>query len=147
MGRCATHDAWTSSAGTYSNWCDYIESVAGRDLLGDSLQFERDQCEPGCCEAPIFEELGYIRPTSGTTTRDQRCERPTFEEFGYIPPDAATKLADELDELLPRVSESVRIVHPRSVHISAVPMRRLTEGLIAGLRRAAAAAEEVVWSG
>ena len=122
MGRCATHDAWTSSAHTYGHWRDYIRSLAGRDLLGDSLVFVRDQCVFGCCEGPVF------------------------EEFGYIPPDAATKLADELDELLPRLAESVRFV-TRSPQISAVPMRRLTEGLIAGLRRAAAAAEEVVWSG
>ena len=66
-------------------------------------------------------------------------------QFGHISPTSAARLADELEDLLPRIEDDVTVA--RDTHGWGLPMRSWTVRFVAGLRRAATTGERLELSG
>lgn len=129
MGLNTTHGCWDGPYGGFQRWRQELARAAGYEVV--------DRPGPGEAyyELPwdMFEDKNFLGEWDSVPGDDPLMFLLVHSDCdGVIHPQHGVHLADRLEQLLPMVSES-----------AACRVRENTERFIGGLRKAAAAGEDV----
>jgi hypothetical protein len=136
MGLDTSHECWHGAYGAFSRWRTELARAAGYKLREPTYK------DPCTYELPwdMFEDKNYLGEWDSPPGDDPLIFLLAHSDCdGVIHPEHAVHIAARLEQLLPLLDESVSGGHIRS-------MRDKTQQFIDGLRKAAAAEEDVVFA-
>jgi hypothetical protein len=142
MGLHTSHDCWHGAYSAFSRWRDHLAEVAGyriiRPTIEDVIAGREEATRPYVdLHWDAFKPKNYDGEWDSPPGDDPLLYLIVHSDCdGVIHPEQGVHLARRLEQLLPNLDEDLSGRHIRS-------MREVTQQFIDGLKKAAAAGEDV----